>query len=103
MSEIASLAPTIPVVSVMGTSKPTKGKQRVSNNPTSSETPIKHRKAKSQMGQDDVPGVQKIKAALRQTKRLLQKVCCLLNFARRDFLTVFFNWCEWVVWIGLGG
>jgi hypothetical protein len=79
---------------LMGTRKTTKGTSSISQNvPVTDSTTIHHIKRRKQ---DNVPGVQKIKAALRQTRRLLAKVQSiyeqlsmeLINF---DSLTCFTN------------
>jgi hypothetical protein len=58
---------------LMGTRKTTKGTSSISQNvPVTGSTTKHHIKRRKQ--DNNVPGVQKIKAALRQTRRLLAKV-----------------------------
>jgi hypothetical protein len=62
----------LPPPQLMGTRKTTKGTSSISQNvPVTGPTTKHHIKRRKQ---DNVPGVQKIKAALRQTRRLLAKV-----------------------------
>lgn len=58
----------------MGSHKTTKGASSSTQKASGSNTSVQHHVKRRKPGvQDDVPGVQKIKAALRQTKRLLAK------------------------------
>jgi len=59
----------------MGTHKTTKRAFSTTRSiPTTDPTTKRHAKGRKQASSKDVPGVQKVKAALRQTKRLLAKV-----------------------------